>query len=162
MVACTRVKHTYSQGRDDFWDLKDSLDFYNPVFANIGYTGTKNKRIYDQGDQASANNEIFAYQEPFAHLRTFTCRSAGLMNPATASDLAKYWLYQDAYAAKPTFSASWLKEPQANVNRTLTGRLINGAATTGNQAFMFRFMFDVKMTRTLPSRSIPVSLVGRV
>ena len=65
MVA--RYDHTYQQGLNRLWSRKDKLDFYWPVFANIGEQPVKNKEIYAQGN--TTDDEVFGYQEAWADYR---------------------------------------------------------------------------------------------
>lgn len=163
-VSCTRIKHSYTQGsRKELFGLKSQLDLYNPVFANIGMQPIMLKEIYNLGDDD--NDEVFAYQEAWADLRSDLDSFAGLFGIfSNNNDLKNYWHYGDYYGSKPLFSSAWLKEDQNNVSRTLTGQLINGAASTSAKThqFMFGYYYHPIVTRILPTHSVPVELIGRL
>ena len=160
-LSCTRVKHSYTQGkRNELFGLKSQLDLYNPVFANIGMQGIKLSSIYND---AGSDDKVFAYQEAWAELRSDFDTFAGLFGMiSNNSDLKNYWHYGDYYSSEPQFSADWLKEPVSNVSRTLTGQLINGANSESGHQFMFGYYYHPVVTRILPAHSIPVELIGRL
>ena len=163
-VSCTRVKHSYTQGkRKELWNLKTQLDLYNPVFANIGMQPVMLSEIFNDPDGEA--DTVFAYQEAWADLRSDQDSFAGLFGMLSSnSDLKNYWHYGDYYVNKPTFSSDWLKEDYTNVARTLTGQLINGASSTTTQGhqFMFGYYYHPVVTRILPTHSVPVELIGRL
>ena len=45
-VCCIRHEHTYQQGLERMWSRKTNLDFYYPVFANLGEQAILKKEIY--------------------------------------------------------------------------------------------------------------------
>ena len=165
-VSCTRIKHSYAQGlRKELWSLKTQLDLYNPVFANIGMQPVLAKEIANDPSDPDNDIAVFAYQEAWADLRSDTDSFAGLFGSfSTNNDIKNKWHYGDYYNRVPVFSASWLKEPFENVARTLTGQLINGAASTESEGhqFMFGYYYHPIVTRILPSHSVPVELIGRL
>ena len=56
-LSCTRVKHSYTQGkRKELWNLKSQLDLYNPVFANIGYQPILLSELYNAPQDESLDN----------------------------------------------------------------------------------------------------------
>jgi len=163
-VACTRVHHTYSQGRqDELLGLKDEIDLYNRFFANIGNIAVKNSNVYNKYDEA-ANEQNFAYQESWWYLRTAISTGAGDFGPnhGDSNELYTKWSYQDIYNTRPYFSANWLKEDETNVSRTLTGRVIPNATNTYGHQFMAAFIRQDKVTMPLPSHPIPAGLVNRI
>lgn len=163
-VACTRVHHIYSQGRqDELLGLKDELDLYNRFFANIGNIPVKNKLIYNKFDEA-ANEQNFAYQESWWYLRTAISTGAGDFgaNHGDSSELYTQWSYQDIYTTRPYFSANWLKEDPTNVQRTLTARTIPNATNDYGHQYMAAFIRQDKVTMPLPSHPIPAGLVNRI
>lgn len=163
-VSCTRIKHSYTQGkRAELWNLKTQLDLYNPVFANIGMQPIPENSIYNTG--TAGDDDVFAYQEAWSELRSDVDSFAGLFGVlSNNNDLKNYWHYGDYYSSKPLFSADWLKEDNVNVNRTLTGQLINSASSTEvpSHQFMFGYYYHPVVTRILPTHSVPVELIGRL
>ena len=76
-IMVARYDHTYQQGLERFWSRKDRLDYYFPVFANIGEQPILNKEIYAQG--TAQDDEVFGYQEAWADYRYKPSRVAGEM-----------------------------------------------------------------------------------
>ena len=173
-LSCTRIKHSYTQGkRKELFGLKDQLDLYNPVFANIGMQPVTRSQIFNVPDD-DTDTEVFNYQEAWSELRCENDTFAGLFSNYSAnSEIKNKWHYGDYYASKPTFNKEWLKEPTENVNRTLTGQLIAGSTgqtatkaeqeiSYGGHQYMFGYYFHPIVTRILPSHSVPVELIGRL
>lgn len=163
-LACTRVKHVYTQGRDTrIHDYVNDLDFYHWIFANIGYQGTKNKMIYNDPD-GGITEDTFNYQEAFGELRTEFDIATGIFSPMSGSaysDIRELWTYADYYSKQPVFSKEWLKEDVSNVSRTLTGRLIPNASEDYGAQFMCEFKINSKIARVMPAFSEPANLTLR-
>lgn len=163
-LACCRVHHTYSQGRqDELLGLKDELDLYNRFFANLGNVAQPNKLIYNDYTDAQ-NNGVFNYNESWTDLRTAFSTGAGDFGPnhGDSSELYTQWSYQDIYTSRPYFSATWLKEDPVNVSRTLTGRTIPNAANDYGHQYMAAFIRHDMVTMPLPAHPIPSGLVNRI
>jgi len=60
-VCCIRHDHTYQQGLERMWSRKTNLDFYYPVFANLGEQAILKKELYLTG--TSTDEQAFGYQE---------------------------------------------------------------------------------------------------
>lgn len=162
-VSVTRVKHSYTQGKKkSIFGLKTQLDLYNPVFANIGLQPVYTYELYNDPDNVG-DDVVFNYQEPWAYLRAEQDSFAGLFGMlSTNTEIKNKWHYGDYYSEQPYFSADWLKEPDSNVSRTMTGNLIPGATSDGGHQFMFGYYYHPVKTRILPSHSIPASLFSRL
>ena len=143
-LAVVRTEHTYQQGINRILSRKNRTDFYWPALANIGETYIKNKEIFAQG--TTDDEEAFGYQEAWAEYRYGINRIAGELNSDYSTPLDS-WHYGDDYDTLPTLSDAWIKETDANVDRTL-------AITTQDQ-FIADFYFDQTWTRPMPIYSIP-------
>jgi len=152
-VQVVRTKHTYSYGIDKMWLRKDLLDFYWPTFAFIGEQPILNKEIYAQGDSVVdsdgniIDNQVFAYQEAWAEYRYGKNVASGYFSPKNATSLDS-WHYADKYAALPTLGATWMKETDANIARTL-------AVQGGVHQFIAHYDFEFVWTRVMPVYSVP-------
>lgn len=144
MVA--RYDHTYQQGLERMWTRKDRVDFYLPVFANIGEQAVLNKEIYAQG--TAADDEVFGYQEAWAEYRYKPNHVTGDMRSASSQTLDS-WHLADDYTQLPALSDDWIRESGTNINRVL--------AVT--DAVAHQFFADIyiqeKATRPMPLYSIP-------
>lgn len=145
-VACARHVHTYQQGLERQWSRFDRLDFYHPVFANIGETAVLNKEIYVSGNETT-DNQVFGYQGAWSDYRFKQNRVSGMMRSNTADGSLDVWHYADKYNSTPALSANWMFEDKDLVARTL-------AVQTGDQ-FKADFHFKVISVRPMPIHSVP-------
>ena len=145
-IMVARYDHTYQQGLERFWSRKDRLDYYFPVFANIGEQPILNKEIYAQGN--STDDEVFGYQEAWADYRYKPSRVAGEMRSKAPTSL-DVWHLADEYTQLPKLSDAWIREDKTNVDRVL-------AVTSAKSNQMFADLYiQCKATRPMPVYSIP-------
>lgn len=143
-VVCVRTQHSYQQGIPKHFSRLNLVDFYNPTFANLSEMPIYNKEIYATG--TATDNEVFGYQEAWAEYRYSPKRITGELRSTYATPL-DIWHYGDNYAALPTLSPDWMREPQANVARTV--------AVPSQHQFIGEFLFDAVWIRPMPAYSIP-------
>lgn len=145
-VMVARYDHTYQQGLERFWSRRDRLDYYFPVFANIGEQPILNKEIYAQGTEQ--DNEVFGYQEAWADYRYKPSRVAGEMRSKAPTSL-DVWHLADEYTQLPKLSDAWIREDKTNVDRVLAV-----TSSVSNQMFADLYI-QCKATRPMPMYSIP-------
>ncbi|MDY4036787.1 MAG: major capsid protein [Candidatus Pseudoscilispira sp.] len=145
-VMVARYRHTYQQGLERFWNRHSRLDFYWPVFANIGEQAILNKEIYAQG--TDEDEEVFGYQEAWADYRYKPDRVSAEMRSAYAQSL-DVWHLADDYDKLPSLSDSWIREDPSNVDRVLAVQ-----SNTSAQFFADIFVMN-RTTRPMPMYSIP-------
>lgn len=145
-VMVARYDHTYQQGLERFWSRRDRLDYYFPVFANIGEQPILNKEIYAQG--TAQDDEVFGYQEAWADYRYKPSRVAGEMRSKAPASL-DVWHLADEYTQLPKLSDAWIREDKTNVDRVLAV-----TSSVSNQMFADLYI-QCKATRPMPVYSIP-------
>lgn len=145
-VMVARYDHTYQQGLERFWSRRDRLDYYFPVFANIGEQPILNKEIYAQG--TAQDDEVFGYQEAWADYRYKPSRVAGEMRSKAPASL-DVWHLADEYTTLPKLSDAWIREDKTNVDRVLAV-----TSSVSNQMFADLYV-QCKATRPMPMYSIP-------
>lgn len=145
-IMVARYDHTYQQGLERFWSRRDRLDYYFPVFANIGEQPILNKEIYAQG--TAQDNEVFGYQEAWADYRYKPSRVAGEMRSKAPTSL-DVWHLADEYTQLPKLSDAWIREDKTNVDRVLAV-----TSSVSNQMFADLYV-QCKATRPMPMYSIP-------
>lgn len=145
-IMVARYDHTYQQGLERFWSRKDRLDYYFPVFANIGEQPILNKEIYAQG--TAQDDEVFGYQEAWADYRYKPSRVAGEMRSKAPTSL-DVWHLADEYSQLPKLSDAWIREDKTNVDRVLAV-----TSSVSNQMFADLYV-QCKATRPMPVYSIP-------
>lgn len=115
-VCCVRHDHTYQQGLERMFSRKNKLDYYFPVFANLGEQAVLKKELYAQGTET--DEEAFGYQECWADYRMKPNRICGAFR-SNATGTLDSWHYGDNYTRAPALSQEWMKEGSAEIARTL-------------------------------------------
>lgn len=146
-VACVRTKHTYQQGLNRLWSRKTRYDFYWPALANLGEQAVLNKEIYVQG--TNKDDEVFGYQEAWAEYRYKPNIVTGGFRHNAWSGSLDSWSYSEWYESQPYLSSDWIKETDANINRTLA------VESTAADQFILDWYFQMSCYRPMPVYSIP-------
>lgn len=143
-VCCIRHDHTYQQGLERMWSRKTNLDFYYPVFANLGEQAILKKEIYLTGTET--DEQAFGYQEAWAEYRMKPNRICGKFR-SNATGTLDSWHYGDNYTKVPSLSQEWMKEGKAEIQRTL--------AVDNEPQFIMDTVIDNTSVRPMPMYSIP-------
>ena len=143
-VCCIRHDHTYQQGLERMWSRKTNLDFYYPVFANLGEQAILKKELYLTG--TSADEQAFGYQEAWAEYRMKPNRISGKFR-SNAEGTLDSWHYGDKYTETPNLSQAWMKEGDSEIQRTL--------AVDNEPQFIMDTIIDNTSVRPMPMYSIP-------
>lgn len=143
-VCCIRHDHTYQQGLERMWSRKTNLDFYYPVFANLGEQAILKKEIYLSDKET--NEKVFGYQEAWAEYRMKPNRISGKFR-SNAEGTLDSWHYGDYYTQAPNLSQFWMKEGQNEIQRTL--------AVQNEPQFIMDTVIDNASVRPMPMYSIP-------
>lgn len=144
-VCCVRHDHTYQQGIERQWFRKNKLDYYYPVFANLGEQAVLKRELYATGDTAN-DESVFGYQEAWAEYRMKPNRVAGKFR-SNATGTLDVWHYADNYSATPNLSQEWMKEGKNEIARTL---LIQD-----EPQFIMDVLVSNTSTRPMPIYSVP-------
>lgn len=143
-VCCIRHEHTYQQGLERMWSRKTNLDFYYPVFANLGEQAILKKELYLTGTET--DNQAFGYQEAWAEYRMKPNRICGKFR-SNATGTLDSWHYGDNYKNVPSLSQEWMKEGKSEIQRTL--------AVENEPQFIMDTVIDNTSVRPMPMYSIP-------
>lgn len=144
-VCVVRYDHSYPQGIEKFWFREDPMEFYWPVFANLGEQPVRKGELYCNGVN---DYDVFGFQEYGAEYRYKPSRVSAEMRPGIANSLAS-WHLSDYYTTVPSLSDSWIREDKANVDRVLAV-----TSSVSNQVFCDFFVRNI-CTRAMPMYSIP-------
>lgn len=147
-LAVARYSHTYEQGIPKTWLRKDRLDYYWPVFANIGEQPILDPQIYAPSYKSDGNHEVFGYQEAWAEYRYKPSIVTGEMRVGADLSLSS-WHFGDYYKDLPTLSDKWISEDLHNIDRALIVE-----SKLAHQMFA-DFYIDNVTTRVMPVHSIP-------
>lgn len=143
-VCCIRHDHTYQQGLERMWSRKTNLDFYYPVFANLGEQAILKKELYLTG--TNTDEQAFGYQEAWAEYRMKPNRISGKFR-SNATGTLDSWHYGDNYTTTPSLSQAWMKEGDSEIQRTL--------AVDNEPQFIMDTVIDNTSVRPMPMYSIP-------
>lgn len=146
-VMCLRYHHTYQQGVERFAFRKNRLDFYDPVFANIGEQPVYKKELF----AGAAADDVFGYQEAWADLRYRPSRVSGQLASKATNTLDIYH-FADEYANAPTLSEGFINETDKNFARTIA---IADAENVDADQFVFDIYLQNDAIRELPVYSVP-------
>lgn len=146
-VMCLRYHHTYQQGVERFAFRKNRLDFYDPVFANIGEQPVYKKELFAGADR----DAVFGYQEAWADLRYRPSRVSGQLASKATNTLDIYH-FADEYSNAPTLSGGFINETDSNFARTIA---IADAQSADADQFVFDIYCQNEAIRELPVYSVP-------
>lgn len=146
-VCCVRHDHTYQQGVERMFSRKNKLDYYFPVFANLGEQAVLKKELYAQG--TATDEEAFGYQEAWADYRMKPNRICGAFR-SNASGTLDSWHYGDNYSSTPALSQEWMKEGSAEIARTLAVE-----NKKNEPQFIADFLVKNTTVRPMPMYSVP-------
>lgn len=152
-VSCIRQRHVYQDGIERFLYRKDRVDFYDPLFANIGEQPILKRELYQKGVYNSANTGsgdevVFGYQEAWADMRYRPSRTSGQMSSRSSKSL-DIWHFGDEYANAPSLTSSFIEETSEYVDRTIA------IPSSSQDQFIVDFGFKVAATRCMPLYSVP-------
>lgn len=144
---CLRYHHTYQQGVERYAFRKQRLDFYDPVFANIGEQPVYKKELF----ATAGADDVFGYQEAWADLRYRPSRVSGQLASKSTNTLDIYH-FGDEYANAPTLSEGFINEIDSNFARTIA---IDSTTQTDADQFVFDIYVQNDAIRELPVYSVP-------
>ena len=111
---------TYQQGVPRMFSRDTILDYYFPVFANLGEQAVLNQEIYAQGYQKSPmavdpdDLKVFGYQERWAEYRYKPSLITGALRSTYATSL-DVWHLSEEFTSLPTLSGTFIKDPTGTV-----------------------------------------------
>lgn len=146
-VCCVRHDHTYQQGLERMFSRKNKLDYYFPVFANLGEQAVLKKELYAQG--TNTDEEAFGYQECWADYRMKPNRICGAFR-SNATGTLDSWHYGDNYKDTPALSQEWMKEGSTEIARTLAVE-----NKVNEPQFIADFLVKNTTVRPMPMYSVP-------
>ena len=147
-LCCVRYDHSYAQGMPRKFTRRKWMDFYKPVFANLGEQPVHKFEIMATSENLNSDRQIMGYQEAWADYRYCPNYVTGLMRPGVPNTL-DVWHLADKYASVPSLSHDWIIEDKANIDRVLAV-----SSALSDQVFA-DFYFHFKHTRPMPVYSVP-------
>ena len=151
-LMCIRYDHSYCQGVNRSFTREDFLDFYNPVFANLGEMPVYKHQMYASPSTLTADEKgippVFGYQEAWADYRFSPNMCTGEMRPNADQTLSQ-WHLAEVYDKPPTLSDEWIREDAKVIDR-----VIAVSSSVSNQ-FWADIFVQLTVTRAMPMFSVP-------
>ena len=145
-LVSVRADLTYQQGLRKMWSRSTRYDFYFPAFAHLGEQAVLNKEIYVTG--ASADNDVFGYQERWAEYRYNPSQITGLFKSTSAGTIDQWHLAQ-RFTSLPTLNSTFIQDTPP------VSRVVAVGAAANGQQFLLDTFFDIKAVRPMPLYSVP-------
>jgi hypothetical protein len=149
-IAVVRATPTYQQGLAKHWQLTTRLDYYDPVFANIGEQAVSTKEIYLNASATPAN-PTWGYQEAWWWLRFFPNEITGHLRSTSATPM-DWWHLAEEFGSEPTLNAAFITDKTQEV-------LARALATAPNEQWQAQIIMDIahtgSVTRMIPTYSVP-------
>lgn len=146
-ICAIRQEHQYQQGTERQYSAKVKTDEYMPPFAHIGEQAVLKKEIMTTG--TSTDNEVFGYQEAWAHYRSRPNKVMGKMRSNHSASL-DMWHLADYYENVPTLGKAFIEETDEYLKRVVTDE--------NNYEFIVDSNVHGTIIRAMPINSIPSRL----
>lgn len=140
-VGCLRQKHTYQQGVAKKWTRSVRDDFYDPLFAHIGYQPIYTSELFASGQQLKGN--IFGWQEAWSEYK----HSFGIVSGecrSSATNTLDIYHFADNFSTPPVLGQQFNDEVPKWVDRTLS------VPSTSQDQFIVQFHCESFKTRVMP------------
>ena len=144
-IARIRAELTYQQGLPRMFSRSTKYDLYWPTFAHLGEQTILNKEIYATDDTATADTDVFGYQERYAEYR-YRPSMVTSKYRSTASGTLDIWHLAQKFTALPTLGDTFIKESPP-VDRIV--------AVNTEPQFYADFHFRLKSARPMPVYGVP-------
>ena len=145
ILAHVRTDNSYSQGIPKMFSKKTKFDIYNPLFANIGNVGIKNKELYF-GE--TKNDEIFGYAEAWYEYKHSPNITTGYMRPGVSNSFSS-WTYGRVFNSTPVLNDDFTLQTGEELDRTIAVQ-----SDLSNQ-FKLDLFVDATVSRIMPLYSVP-------
>jgi hypothetical protein len=146
-IVCVDADITYQQGLHKMFTRQTRLDFYDPIFANLGEQAVLNQEIYYQDDK-SIDEDVFGYQERWAEYRYLPSRISGYFrsNLSSGSSLDAWHLSED-FGSLPALNATFI---DTDVPLPRVMKVVSGVPQV-----IFDSYNRVRQARLMPVYSVP-------
>lgn len=147
-VCAIRQFHSYQQGFPRSVLRSKRLDFYDPVFANIGNQPILNAEIYNQFTTDVLPTSVFGYQEAWADYRYHPNVISGQATTGIDNSL-DIWHMGDYYTSLPVLGKEFIEETPVYLDRSLS------VSSDVQDQFILDIWHDFTAARVMPVRSTP-------
>ncbi len=147
-LLSARADLNYQQGLNRMFSRKTLYDHYHPSLSHLGEQAVLNKEIFAQGTgNATADEEIFGYQERYAEYRYYPSKVTGLFRSSATGSLDTWHLAQN-FASLPKLNDTFIKENPPF-------KRVQAVQTADTPDFLVDCHFDIIAARPMPLYSVP-------
>lgn len=152
-VACIRTFQSYSQGIPKLFGRYRRFDYYWPTFANLSEQPIMDWELYVKHDRTtvtdlSTSEDVFGYQEAWAHYRYKPTMITGALSPNSGGVSFTPWTYTNNFRDQPVLNGDFMEQSPNNVAQTLVD-------TTTHDQYIIDLYYKCKCVRAMPVHSIP-------
>lgn len=142
-----RADQFYQEGIDRSWSHQTRYDYYWPSLAHLGEQAVLNKEIFVNATTlgSGASEEVFGYNERYAHLRYKKSMITGKMRSNDPASLDA-WHLAPEFGSQPTLDSTFIVE-NPPLDRCI--------ATPTEPHFIYDSFISYQHTRPMPVYSIP-------
>jgi hypothetical protein len=150
-LISVRSELSYNQGIPRTFSRQTRYDFYWPSLAGLGEQAILLKEIYATG--ASADNNVFGYQERWHEYRTRYSEVTGRFRTNATNTLAAWHLGQN-FASAPTLGQTFIQDTPP------MSRVLSAGQTAADQniEYLADILIQREAVRPLPMFGTPVTL----
>lgn len=149
-LAVLRATPTYQQGTRKHWLKSTRLDYFNPLFANLGETAVSTREIF-QATSVTPTTPTWGYQEYGYEYRYCPNEITGLLRSDVTTPM-DWWHYAEEFTAEPVLNAAFITD---KTQETLARSL----ASAPNEQWSAQCILDIKhdniVARLMPAYSVP-------
>lgn len=149
-LAVLRATPTYQQGTRKHWLKNTRLEFFDPLFANLGETAVGTREIF-QPTTVTPTNATWGYQEYGYEYRYCPNEITGLLRSDVTTPM-DWWHYAEEFSAEPVLNAAFITD---KTQETLARSL----ASAPNAQWSAQCIMDIRheniVARLMPAYSVP-------
>lgn len=150
-LACARATPTYQQGFRKHWiGRTNRLDYYDPLFANLGEQAVNTREIFMPADTTPAV-ETWGYQEQAAEMRYTPNEITGVLR-STAAQPLDWWHYAEEFASEPALNEDFITD---KTKETLARSLATAPSAQWSAQIIMDIVHDSQVARLMPAYSVP-------
>ncbi len=149
-LCAVRATPTYQQGTRRHWLRLTRLDYWDPLFSELGEQDVKTQEIY-QPLSGTPANATWGYQERGGEYRYIPNEITGNLR-STAAQPLDWWHLAEEFGSEPALNAAFITD---KTQETLARSL----ATAPSEQWSAQIIMDINhggvMARLMPAYSVP-------
>lgn len=150
-LAAARATPTYQQGLRRHWIGRNTrLDYYDPLFANLGEQTVSTREIFMPLNTTPAVT-TWGYQEQAAEMRYTPNEITGVLRSTVATSM-DWWHYAEEFENEPALNAEFILD---KTKETLGRSLATAPSAAWAAQIIMDVVHDSTVARLMPAYSVP-------